>query len=142
MCSRMSIIFSLVLFLLVTLSAWPTYVTASVGVSYFLDTLGIIDFIELRPKRLALNEFIEGWKSSAPIAAALGLLAVIDMQLLTRIRLTYFFAGLTLPLAIIGAGVFFFKDQGIELMPVFAITGLILWLLYRISELISRIERA
>lgn len=142
MLSRMKLIFSVALFILVAISAWPAYVIASFSVSYFLDTLGLVDFIDSQPKRLLLNEFIDSWKSSAPLAAGIGLLAVIDMQLMTRQKITYFFAGLTLPLACIVLGVLFFKNNGMELIPVFAGTGIILWLVYRLSELISRIERA
>ena len=101
-----------------------------------------MDFIEFQPKRLLLSDFINGWISSAPIAAALGLLAVIDMQLLTRQRMTYVFAGLTLPIATISLGLLFFSTYDSEIVPVFAATGVILWLIYRLSELGSRIERA
>lgn len=142
MFSGLKLIFSIALFVLVTLSAWPAYVFASFSVSHFLDTLGFIDFIHFQPKGLVMKEFIDGWMLSAPIAAALGLLAVIDMQLLTRQRVAYLFAGLTLPIATIAIGILFFKQQGMELLPVFAGTGIILWLIYRLSELVSRIERA
>ena len=142
MLSQFKIIFSIALFLLVAIAAWPAYVTASFSVSYFLDTLGLIDFLQFQPKRVVMEEFVRGWVLSAPVAAALGLLAVIDMQLLTRQRITYLFSGFTLPIATVAIGILFFKTQGMELLPVFAGTGIILWLVYRLSELVSRIERA
>ena len=137
---QLKIIFSLMLFLLISVSAWPAYVAASWGTSLFLDTLGFQDFFGSRPTQLWLQEFISGWKQSAPIAAALGLIAVVDMQLLTRQRLTALIAGILLPLATIGLGLWFFSDYGLAMIPTFAATGLILWIIYRMSELISRIE--
>jgi len=64
------------------------------------------------------------------------------MQLLTRQRFTLLIAGITLPIALVLLGMTFFKDHGIEMVPVFAATGGILWVIYRLSELMSRIERA
>lgn len=139
---QLKLIFSVMLFLLIAASAWPAYVAASAGTSLFLDTLGMQDFFALRPKRLWLQEFIDGWKQSAPVAAALGLVAVVDMQLLTRRYVTAFIAGIFLPLATVGLGLWFFKDYGLEIIPTFAGTGIILWFIYRISELVSRYERA
>ncbi len=139
---QLKIIFSLLLFLIIAISAWPAYVAASLSVSFFMDALGVQDFLEFRPKRLWLAEFLSGWKSSAPLAAGLGLLAVIDMQILTRQRYTYIIAGITLPLALMGLGMFFFQSQGLEMLPAFAGAGIILWLIYRVTELVSRFERS
>ena len=137
---QLKLIFSILLFLLIAVSVWPAYVIASMSTSLFLDTLGFQDFLETRPKQLWLQEFIAGWKQSAPVAAVLGLIAVIDMQLLTRQRLTAIIAGVLLPLATVGLGLWFFNSYGLEMVPTFAGTGLILWIIYRVSELISRFE--
>ena len=138
--SQLKLFFSIVLFLIIAASAWPAYVAASLSTSTFLDMLGFQDFFELRPAQLWLHDFIAGWKQSAPIAAAIGIIAVVDMQLLTRQRFTAIIAGILLPLATIGLGLWFFKDYGLEMIPTLAGTGLILWIIYRISELVSRFE--
>ena len=137
---QLKLLFSIILFLLIAVCAWPAYVGASIGTSVFLETLGFLDFLDLRPKRLWLEDFIIGWRQSAPIAATLGLVAVIDMQLLTRQRITALIAGIFLPITTVGIGLWFFNDYGLEILPTFAATGLILWVLYRLSELISRFE--
>jgi len=139
---QLKLLYSIVLFLLIAVSAWPAWVAASAGISYFMDVIGVQDFFHARPKRLWLSEFIHGWKESAPIAAALGGLAVIDMQLLTRKRFTLLIAGISLPIALVALGLFIFKDYGLEMVPVFATTGIILLVVYRFSEILSRIERA
>lgn len=138
---ELKIIFSILLFLFITASAWPAYVLCSVAVSHFTDMLGVLDFIDARPKKILLSEFLDGWKQSLPLACALGLLAVIDMQLLIRNRFTYFLAGISLPIALTAITLVFFKNYGLELAPTFALTGVVLWFIYRILELFSRLER-
>lgn len=138
--AHLKIFLSLFLFVFITGSAWPIYVASSVAISHFTDLLGILDFIDTRPKRLLLSDFIEGWLQSLPLACALGLLAVIDLQLLIRNRFTYFLAGISLPIALIATTMVFFNQYGFELVPVFALTGAALWFIYRLLELVSRIE--
>lgn len=139
---QLKLIFSIILFLLIAFSAWPAYVAASMLTSAFLDTLGFQDFLGSRPTHLWTEEFMHGWEQSAPIAAVLGFIAVLDMQLLTRQRFTALIAGILLPLATIGIGLWFFKNYGLEMAPTLGVTGFILLIIYRVSELISRFERA
>jgi len=138
--AHLKLFLSLFLFIFIAGSAWPVYVASSVAISHFSDMLGILDFIDARPKRLLLTEFLDGWLKSLPVACALGLLAVVDMQLLIRNRFTYFLAGISLPIALIALTLVFFNQYGFELVPVFALTGVVLWFIYRILELVSRFE--
>lgn len=137
----MRLVFSVVLFTLIAALAWPVFTAASFAVSYGLDILGFQDFLHERPKRLWLNEFLDGWMRSAPFAIALAAIAVLDMQLLTRHKFTYLISGISLPIALVVMGMLFYKQPSLELMPVLAITGVVLWIVYRIAELISRYER-
>jgi len=133
------ILFSLLLFIIITLACWPVYVACSLAVSHFGDALGVIDFIDSRPKRLLLTEFLEGWKQSLPLASAIGLLAVIDRQLFARKRSIKAFSGLTLLVAFVAMPLLFFKSNALELMPTFALTGCVLWLTYRTLGFLSRL---
>ena len=138
---EMKIFLSLFLFFFISVSAWPAYVACSIAMSHLTEMLGVLDFIDAKPKRLLLTDFLEAWALSAPLACALGVLAVIDLQLLIRNRFTHFIAGITLPIALIIGTLVFFKNYGFELVPTFAATGIVLWFIYRTIELISRIER-
>jgi len=136
----MRVFLSLFLFLSIAISAWPAYVACSIALSHLTEMLSVLDFIDAKPKRLLLREFLEGWRQSAPVACALGVLAVIDLQLLIRNRYTRYLAGITLPLALIALTLVFFKNYGFELAPTFAATGVVLWIIYRTLELLSRID--
>ena len=137
---EMKFFLSLFLFLSITVSAWPAYVACSITLSHLTEMLSVLDFIDAKPKRLLLTDFLEGWRQSAPLACALGVLAVIDLQLLIRNRYTRYLAGITLPLALIAVTLVFFSNYGFELVPTFAATGAVLWIIYRTLELLSRIE--
>ncbi len=137
----MRLVFSVVLFILITILAWPVFTAVSFAVSYGFDILGFQDFLNERPKRLWLNDFLDGWLHSAPFSIALAAIAVLDMQLLTRHKFTYLLSGISLPIALVVLGMVFLKQPNLAMMPVLAITGLVLWIVYRIAELISRYER-
>jgi hypothetical protein len=135
---RSSLIFNSLLLLLIALIAWPVFVAVGSALSMWIGEGSALDAWALIPKRQLLLEFLEGYKASALFTGALGALAVVDYQLLSRHRLTWLIAGISLPIACIGIAFYFYRDP-IPLLPVFAITGLVLFVFYRLADLLRRV---
>lgn len=137
---RANIVTSLFLWIFITAAAWPTYVAANFVISLFLGEGSIIDIWNLEPKRNSIDAFITGYISSALFAAALGLVAVIDFQLLSKNKLTGYIAGILIPVCCLAVALIYYPEPG-HFLPGFALTGLALWILYKFVDVGFRLRR-
>jgi len=137
---RTNIIASIILWLIIAAAAWPVFVAANYAISMFIGEGSIIDTWNQIPKRSIVADFIEGYKTSAIIAALLGLIAVVDFQLFSRHNLTGFIAGILLPVSCIAIAFIYFPEPG-HVVPGFALTGFGLWILYKIVDIGFRLRR-
>ena len=132
------IIFSLLVGALIAITAWPLFVASGALLSHWLGEGSILDTVNTVPKQTIIDEFWFGYQQSIVIAIGLGLLAALDYFLLSRNRITWIIAGLSLPLACIGLVFGFYKEPG-PLLPTFVMTGVGLFILYRFADLIGRL---
>lgn len=137
---RSNIITSILLWILITAAAWPVFVAANFAISWFFGEGSIIDAWNQEPKRNTINEFITGYTSSILIAALIGLVAVVDFQLLTRHKLTGYIAGILIPASCIAIAFMYFPEPG-HTLPGFALTGFALWILYKLVDVGYRLRR-
>lgn len=137
---RSNIICSLILGLLIAAAAWPVYVAVNIALGLLMGEGSVIDLWNLEPKRNLVADFINGYKLSAPIAILLGVVAVIDFQLLTRFKITGYFAGISVMLCCVAVAFVFYKDPK-HVLTSFVATGLILWLVYKIVDIGCRLRR-
>jgi len=138
--SRFRIGYSFVLCLLIVAAAWPAFVAVNFALGWLMGEGSVIDQWKLEPKRNLVADFIYGYKSSAPIAIMLGFVAVIDFHLLTKTKLTGFFAGISLILCCAALAFVFYADAW-PVLPGFALTGLVLWILYKLVDIGCRLRR-
>lgn len=133
-------IFSLILGLLIAVAAWPVFVAVNIALAWLMGEGSVIDLWNLEPKRNLVADFIYGYKISAPIAILLGIVAVIDFQLLTRFKTTGYFSGISIILCCIAVAFVFYKNPT-HVFTSFVATGLILWLVYKILDIGCRLRR-
>ena len=119
--------------LLVGVAAWPLFVLAATLLGLWTGEARQLDAWTLEPKRRLLADFLEGWWSSLPVAATLGLVAVVDYLTLGRYRVTWAFAGITLPIACAALALALGADAATAL-PALVATGVALAVLYRLAE--------
>ena len=131
-------LFPLALGVLIAIVAWPVFVACATAFGYASGEAWQLDAWTQEPKRRLLEFFSQGWIASIPIAAGLGLIAIIDWILLARVKLIGLFAGILLPIAGVAAAFAFWHDP-IEVLPVFATTGIALAVIYRVSDTARRI---
>ena len=122
---------------LVTLVAWPAFVLAGTALGAWSGEARQLDSWTLAPKRQLLVHFLEGWRASLPVAASIGVVAVVDHLLLARHRATRLAGGILLPLA--GAAIAFaaYRDPG-SALPTLVVAGLLLAVPYRAFEWLRR----
>ena len=132
------IFFSLLVGLLIAVSAWPLFVTAGGLLSLWFGEGSMLDAINNVPKEKIIADFWFGYQQSTLIAIGLGLLAALDYFLLSQNKFTWIIAGLSLPLACIGLLFVFYKDPA-PLLPTFVITGVGMFILYRFADLVRRL---
>jgi len=130
--------FSLLVGALIAVSAWPLFVAAGGLLSHYFGEGSILDTVNNVPRETIIADFWFGYHQSKQLAIGLGLLAAIDYFLLSQNKFTWLIAGLSLPVACIALLFFFYKDPA-PLLPTFILTGVGLFILYRFSDLISRI---
>lgn len=138
--SRAKIGSSILLWLLVAACAWPAFVAANGIISYFNGEGSVLDLWTQEPKRKLVDEFINGYKASAIIAALIGFIAVVDYQLLSRSRLTGFIAGILLPIACIAIAFIYYSEPG-YMLPAMALMGFLLWIVYKFVDIGFRLRR-
>ena len=120
----------LFLFAVISASAFGIYVVVAALVGWWFADGAVVYDMSLLPKRLMLEQFLDGYIKSLMVTIPLGLLAVLDYSLLARFRLTRILAGLSLPAALLLAG-FWWYEAKTPAMITLAIVGLVLWLVYR-----------
>ena len=130
--------FSILVGVLIAVSAWPLFVTSGGLLSHWLGEGSMLDAINLVPKQKIIDDFWFGYQKSMQIAIALGILAALDYFLLSQNKFTWLIAGLSLPVACIGLLFVFYKNPA-PLLPTFVMTGVGLFILYRFADLIRRL---
>jgi len=100
----------------------------------------VLDLINQEPKRNLIASFMHGLEESAIIAGILGLVAVIDYQLLSRNKLTGYFAGIFVPIYCVALAFVYYKEPS-DVLAGFALTGLALWVLYKLIDIGFRLRR-
>ncbi|MEE9319165.1 MAG: hypothetical protein V3U76_01850 [Granulosicoccus sp.] len=134
---RTSILHAFLLCLLVTALTWPLFILVASTLGHVNGEAWLLDAWALDPQHQVKAYFLNGWIKSLPVAAALGVVALIDYQLLSRYRVTWIIAGILLPTA--GAGIAFaFYGEPMNALPALALTGLALAIVYRLFDSIAR----
>ncbi len=131
---------SVLIWVVMTLAAWPVYVVVNFAIGYFMGECTILDLIDQEPKRNLIESYKEGFMGSAVFAGILGLVAVIDYQLLSKNRLTGYFAGIFIPIFCVALAFIFYKDPN-DVLVGFALTGVAMWVIYKIIDIGFRIRR-
>ena len=137
---RKNLFISLLIWVVMALAAWPVYVVVNFAIGYFMGECTVLDLLNQEPKRNILVSYREGFIGSAVFAGILGLVAVIDYQLLSRNRLTGYFAGIFVPIYCVALAFIFYKNPN-DVLVGFALTGLVMWFLYKIIDIGFRIRR-
>lgn len=137
---RKNLLISLLLGVLIALAAWPVYVFVNVAINYFSGEASVIDLWVQEPKRNLIQSFVEGYKASAIIAVCLGVVAAADYAIFTSNRLLGYIAGITVPAFCIGLA-FIYHVNPIQVMLGFALTGVLLWVLYKLVDIGFRLRR-
>jgi len=120
--------------------AWPLFVAANALLGIFTGEATMLDNLQHEPKRKVIQEFLVGYKASAIFAALLGLVAVIDFQLFSRNNLTGYIAGILVPVFCIALAFIYYPNPQ-SVLPGFALTGLALWILYKLIDIGTRLRR-
>lgn len=138
---RKNIFISLLIFMLVGFAAWPVFVLANIALGFVIGEGSVIDLWHQEPKRNLVSSFVEGYISSAFIAAALGVVAALDYLILARNRLTGFFAGISVPIFCVVVAYYFYIEPGQVLLS-FIATGCVLWICYKTIDIGFRLRRS
>lgn len=135
-----TILISLVFGVFIAAFAWPFYAGANAIISTVIGEGSILDSINQVPTKIILADFISGYKQSAPIAAAIGLVALVDYLLLSQNKYTGYISGILVVIACVAIAFVFYKNP-LHVLPGFALTGALLWLLYKVLDILFRIRR-
>jgi len=138
---KYNLLLSLLIFLLIGLAAWPVFVVVNIALGFFLGEGSVIDLWNQEPKRNLINSFVEGYKASAPFAAALGGVAAIDYLILGRSRLTGFFAGISVPIFCVALAYLYYV-QPAQVLLSFIVAGFVLWVWYKTIDIGFRLRRS
>jgi len=107
---RKNIFISLLIFVLIGFAAWPVFALVNIALGFFLGEGSVIDLWHQEPKRNLVSSFVEGYISSAFIATALGFIAALDYLILSRSKLTGFFAGISVPIFCVAVAFHFYIE--------------------------------
>jgi|GEM_PF-790755 len=133
---RTNLLYLTILWVVISALVWPAFVLASTLLSWLSGQSWLLDAWVQIPKREILNQFIQGYISSAVFAAVIGLVAVIDHALLSRYRLTWVFGGILLPVA--GAVIAYVVYRNPEVaLPSLVLTGLMLAIVHRLVDVVA-----
>ena len=130
------LLYLLVLWLLISVLAWPAFVLSATVLSYFAAEGWQLDAWSQIPKREVLKQFLEGYKVSAIVTVPIGFIAVIDYLLLSRYRITWILGGILLPLTGVAIALFLYK-QPMTALPTLALTGLLLAIVHRLVDILA-----
>lgn len=131
----------MLLFVLLLISAWPAFV----GSATLLATIGgdawQLNAWTLLPKRVLLQEFINGYRDSLLPAALCACLGVIDHWLLSRAAATRWLRGLLLPVAGAAVALLLLPEHTTALLTL-VLTGVLLAAVSRlVLAIVDRILR-
>lgn len=135
---RSGFLYLLVLALLVSALAWPVFVAVNLALTYWMvQGWNISNQLGL-PADVLWRQFFEGYQASLIICAPIGLIAMVDYQLLSRHRISWLFGGILLPItgAIIA---FVWYQHPVQALPSLVLTGCILALVYRLADIMAGI---
>lgn len=128
----------LLLLIVISILAWPAYVTASTALAWMGGNAWQLDAWTQIPKRVLLQYFLDGYRQSLVVGLAAGLLVVLDYLLMSRLRITWWFSGILLPLA--GAALAILLLPSVPgALPTLVATGLLLAVAYRLFDLLTAI---
>ena len=130
------LLYLLVLWVLISVLAWPAYVLSATSISYFGAEGWQLDAWKQIPKREMLRYFLEGYTKSWIVTVPIGFVAVADYLLLSRYRVTWILGGILLPLA--GTSIAFtLYQQPMTALPTLALTGLLLAIAHRLVDVLA-----
>jgi len=132
---RTAWLYLLLLLIFISLLAWPTFVLSSSMLSYITSDAWQLEAWSQVPKRVLLQQFIHGYQQSLMIAGAAGVVAVLDYLLMSRLRITWWFSGILLPLAGLALAITLLPSLPAAI-PALVSTGLLLAVAYRLFDLL------
>lgn len=89
---------------------------------------------------MMLSHFVSGYQQSLSITLPLGLIAVADYMLMSRHRVSWWLAGISLPAT--GAMLaFMFFQQAANALPTLVMTGALLTIAYRLLDVLAGFTR-
>jgi len=132
---RTAWLYLLLLLIAISLLAWPTFVLSSTALSYITSDAWQLEAWSQVPKRVLLQQFLHGYQQSLMIALAAGGVAVLDYLLMSRLRITWWFSGILLPLAGLALAITLMPSIPAAI-PTLVTTGLLLAVAYRLFDLL------
>ena len=135
-----SCLYLLLLWALISVLTWPTYVLCSTLLAFHGAEAWQLDAWHTLPQQQMFQYFIEGYKASAIVAVPLGFVAVVDYLLLSRYRATWLVGGVCLPVvcALLALGFF---SQPYTMLPTLVATGFALAIAYRLIDFFAGRKR-
>ncbi len=128
------------LWVLISVLAWPGYVLTGTLLSYLQGSGWQLDAWSQIPKRLMLSHFMSGYLQSLSITLPLGLIAVADYLLMSRHRVSWWLAGISLPASGALLALMLFQPAA-DALPTLVITGVLLAIAYRLLDLLAGFTR-
>ncbi|NND92885.1 MAG: hypothetical protein HKN42_18660 [Granulosicoccus sp.] len=133
---RSGLVYLLVLWIVISGLAWPAFVGSATVLSHLGGEGWQLDAWSQIPKSLLLQHFLDGYRQSLIIALPVGLVAVIDYLLLSRYRITWWLAGILMPVTGAALALYFFT-QAANALPTLVLTGVVLAIVHRLVDLMA-----
>lgn len=105
--SRCSVLVAGLNLILLTLCLWPMFVVISAASGYFLADGELLANFQNQPKRLLLEDFIDGFLRTLPYAAAMAFIAVLWQIFLRKNILFLLIGGMIAGFGLIAAILFY-----------------------------------
>ncbi|MGQ7847732.1 hypothetical protein ACUNV4_24780 [Granulosicoccus sp. 3-233] len=132
---RTAWLYLLLLVSVISLLAWPAFVLSSTLLAYFTADAWQLEAWTQLPKRVLLQHFLDGYQRSLIVAVPAGILAALDHLLMSRLRITWWFRGILLPLAALALASSLMPSVPAAL-PTLLGTGLLLAVACRLFDLL------
>ncbi len=133
-------IYLLGLWILISALAWPGYVLTGTLLANLQGSGWQLDAWSQIPKRVMLAHFMSGYQLSLSITLPLGLIAVADYMLMSRHRVSWWLAGISLPATGALLALMLFQ-QTANALPTLVMTGLLLAIAYRLLDVLAGFTR-
>jgi hypothetical protein len=133
---KTGMLYLLVLWIVISALAWPTYVFTASVLSYLSGEGWQLDAWTEIPGRVLLDYFLDGYRHSLIVTLPLGFVAVIDYLLLSRYRVTWWLAGILLPItgAVLALTLF---ERAANAVPTLVLTGILLAVVHRLVDILA-----